>query len=133
MKRQLRKLFVLAMCVMMVASTCIVANADTGTFSKIYVDYPDGNNYTSKIGKTSTTSYASVTLSTILTSNHAGHYLKIRKNGTTASESLAFTSTGTKTPYYLSGYATKGSGYDAYFYCVSASAAMYLTGSWTPN
>ena len=133
MKKRMKKILVLGMCLMLVASTGVVSNAATGTIDNIYVDYPEGNNYTSKISKTSTTSYASANLTKITTSNHAGHYLKVRKNGATASETLSFSSTGTKKPSYLSGYAKAGSGYDLYFYSASASAGMYITGTWTPN
>lgn len=133
MKKRMKKLIVLGMCVMLVGSTGIVSNAASGAFSMIYVDYPEGNNYTAKKSKEKSTSYATVKIDELTTTSHTGHYMKVRRNGTAATESLTLKSKGTKNLSYLTGKGAVGSGYDAYFYSVSATAGMYISGSWNPN
>lgn len=132
MKKRIKRLIVLGLCTVMLGSTGVVANAATGPFD-FYVDYPSNDNYSSKISKTGTTSYATINMTTCLTSDHRGHYGKVRKE--TASATGIFDITGVKTykPGYNSGYAKSGTGYNFYAYTTSSSAAgMTLKGTWTP-
>lgn len=132
MKKRLKKLLVLGMCTIMVGSTGAIVNAASGSFD-FYVDYPSNNNYSSKISKTGTNSQATINITTCLTSNHNGHYGKVRKDSTDASGVFNITGAKTYKPYYSSGYAKSGTGYNFYAYTSSSAAAgMTLKGTWTP-
>ena len=135
-KKRIKRVGVLALCLIMLMTTGIIANAATyeNTFS-FTLESGGGKSSTSSRTKTNTKNYAAIDFTTYSNKSSYGLCFRLRSgtNDTAASNLYTLSAKGLRCPSYSSGYGQKNFPY--YFRIQTDSNSAYsakVAGSWRP-